>query len=319
MKRISSFLITVLLLFFLTACDREASVVLMPTEPEKTEGITADLGEVVILFTGGLEGEFARDTAQGALGYAALKAYADGLKEEDKQVILIDGGCALDVPGKDGLWDIVDACGYDLRIPGIVELASGVDALVDRSGDLRNGSYISCNLINLSDQTTVFEPYALVELDGIQVGVVGVTDPGALSSRESEKYGLLGSDDEQALYEAVQKAVDDAADAGASYVIVAGNLGTAVGDSPYTTVEVISGITGMAAWLDCGSGSVLDGDTVTDKDDFEIPVCAPGYGFRYVGQVVLNLNDGTADVKLITELTEEDRTVQTLIDELKED
>lgn len=318
MKKIWMILIALLFAFSLAACEQEATVVQIPTEPDETETAAEDFGELVILFTGGLEGVYDRDEAQGSLGYAALRAYVKSLEAENRQVLLIDGGCSVDVPGDDGVWDVVNACGYDLRVPGIVELASGVDALVDRTEELTACTYLSCNLIRLADQSTVFEPYALVELDGIQVGVVGVTDPQALTTQDADSYGILGSDDKLALYEAVQKAVDDASDAGAAYVIVVGNLGTAVGDSPLTTVEVISDITGMAVWLDCGSGSVLDGDTVRDQDDFEIPVCAPGHDFRYIGQVTLNLNDGSAEVELITDLEAEDRTVQNLVQKLND-
>jgi 2',3'-cyclic-nucleotide 2'-phosphodiesterase (5'-nucleotidase family) len=312
MKRIWMLIFTILILISLTACDREPSSVVNPTEPDD-EVVTTDRGELVILFTGGLEGTFARDESQGALGYAAMKAYANELEDDHKQVILVDGGCSLDVPGEDGLWDIVDGCGYDYRVPGIVELVSGVDELISRAEGLRNCNYISCNLVNLSDQTTVFEPYALIDVSGIQVGIVGVTAPGALAACDLDSYRLLGFDDSTALYDAVQKAVDAATEDGASFVIVAGNLGTSVEKSPYTAAEVISDITGMVVWLDCGSGSVLDGDTVTDKDDFEIPMCAPGYDFRYIGQVILDLNEGTVEVELITELEKEARSVNLLI------
>ena len=123
--------------------------------------------------------------------------------------------------------------------------------------------------------------------------------------------------DAQLLRDTVQQAVDAAADAGAEYVIVVGNLGTDPDDSPCTTAEAIAGITGFSAWLDCGSGAVLDGDTVTDKDDFEIPICAPGADFGYVGQIRLDLNTGAVQVKLVTEIENEDRTIRNLIQKLE--
>lgn len=312
MKRILTMLLAVLLCVFMAACNSEPGEAWVPTEPDETEAPAADFGELVILFTGGLEGAYARHDAQGTVGYGALAAYVDAL-EEDATVILIDGGHSVAPGCVDELWQIVDACGYDLRVPGELELSNGVRKLVNRAEDLKDCTYISCNLMDLTRNTTVFEPYVIVDVDSVQVGFVGVTRPQALSE---DDYGLLGTGAGQELYDVVQQAIDDAADAGAEYVVVVGNLGTDPADSPWTTAEVIANITGMAAWLDCGSGAVLDGDTVADKDDFEIPVCAPGYGFRYVGQVILDLNDGSASADLLTEFDEEDRSIRNMIQDL---
>lgn len=310
MKRIMMLFLAAAMLLSLAACGEDAPEVVLPTEPEETEGPAPVLGELVILFTGGLEGVYAKDDTVGAVGYPALAAYADGLKEEYETVILIDGGDSVDAKAPEKLWDVVDACAYDIRVPGAAELSGSVEKLKDLAD---NRHYISCNLMDLTENVTVFEPYVLVEAQEATVGFVGVTKPAALKDRN---YGILGLEDPQLLRDAVQGAVDAAADAGADYVIVVGNLGTDPEDSPCTTAEVIAGITGFAAWLDCGSGAVLDGDTVADKDDFEIPVCAPGSRFGYVGQLKLDLNTGAAQVKLLTDLEKEDRTVLNLVNKL---
>lgn len=318
MKRIWMLLLAALMVVTMAACGEDEPVTIIPTEPDEPEETTADLGKLVVLFTGGLEGVYARDERQGAVGYAGLAAYADVLEDDDAQIVLIDGGCSADPQAPDGFWEIVDACGYDIWVPGATELSAGVDCLKTRAEEWKNCTFLSCNLIDRSGSTTVFEPYTLVEVGSVQVGFVGVTAPGALTAADKQKYDILGSGDGQTLSDVVQQAIDSAANAGAAYVVVVGNLGTAPENTPMTTVEVISGITGMAAWLDCGSGAVLDGDIVADKDDFEIPVCAPGEAFRYVGQVVLDLNDGSAAVDLLTEFEKEDRAVKLLIDELDE-
>ena len=311
-------LLAVVICVFFAGCGEDSGEVFFPSEPEETEGATPDRGELVILFTGALEDSYTHDETQGSIGYAALAAYAGQLEAEEKDVILIDGGESAAPNAPDGLWDIVDSCGYDLRVPGALELSAGVQRLVNRVDDLKNGTYISCNIMDLTRNTTVFDPYVILEAGDVKVGFVGVTQPQALMESDRDRYGILGSETGQALCDAVQQAVDDAADAGADYVIVVSNLGTDPDDSPWTTAEVIANTTGFAAWLDCGSGAVLDGDTVTDKDDFEIPVCAPGSTFYYIGQVDLDLNDGSAKVKLVADLEEENRTIRNLIQKLED-
>lgn len=317
MKRILMLLLAAAMILSLAACGGENPAPLVPTEPDETKPDFVDRGKLTILFTGGTEGALDRDDTTGALGYAALKSLVRDLSEKH-DVMLIDGGEAFRPTAPDTVWEIVDACGFDLRVPGVNELSSGVDALLLRADEMDTVTYLSCNLLDSVQQALVFAPYALVEIGEVQVGFVGVTSPKALTADDAEQYALLGAEDPDVLRDTVQKAVDDAADAGADFVVVVGNLGTDPEDSPFTTAEIIAGITDLAAWLDCGSGAVLDGDTVTDKDDFEIPVCAPGAEFRYVGQVVLDLNDGTVSVELLTELETEDRTVQNLIDKLND-
>lgn len=311
------FLIFVLLIT--AGCGEQSSTVSQPTEADEPVSSTGpDRGEIAIVFTGGLNGEYAQDAVQGKIGYAVATAYHNMLKGTFEYTVFIDGGASLRASDSDKLWDIVDSCGYEIRVVGDLELADGVQALLRRAGDLKDCVYLSCNLVDPQRNALVFDPYTLVDAGDIQIGFVGVTDPSSLSAADASEYTLLGQNDPQELYDAVQKAVDDAANAGAEYVIVVGNLGTDPGDSPLTTVEVIANITDFHAWLDCGSGAVLDGAEVTDKDDFPIPVCAPGSGFRYVGRIILNLNDGTVEMELLTDLDEEDRTVKKLVDALAE-
>lgn len=313
MKRIVMLFLAAAMIFSMAACAEDAPAVVLPTEPEETEGTSPVLGEMMILFTGGLEGVYARDDTVGAVGYPALMAYTDELKETYETVILIDGGNSVDAQAPAELWDVVDACDYDIRVPGAAEISDTVDTLKDLA---QNRNYISCNIMDFKENTTVFDPYVLVEAEKTTVGFVGVSKPVAL---KDVNYGILGLDDPQLLRDTVQSAVDAAADAGAEYVIVVGNLGTDPQDSPITTAEVIAGITGFKAWLDCGSGAVLDGDTVSDKDDFEIPVCAPGSRFAYVGRITLDLNTGAAQVKVVADLDKEDRTVLNLVKKLDEE
>ncbi len=271
----------------LLGCAQEAeTLTTVPTDPEETVQ-SLDRGSVTLLFTGGLNNVFARDPAQGQIGYAALGAYRDGLEAEGHQVLLFDGGNSLgDHPDQEAIRDIQEGTGYDLLVPGELELAMG----------LEDGTYISC--------TRELEPYVLFEYENAIVGVVGV----------STGTDLVG----QELWDRVQQSIDGAADAGADYVIVVSNLGTDPASSPNTAVEVIRATTGMAAWLECGSGSVLEGETVTDKDDFEIPVCAVGSGFEYLGQVTLDLNAGTVTVELVRDLEEEKASLKTKADDLLE-
>ena len=318
MKRLVFVLIAVIIVISLAACGTEDGQPLFPTEQPSTGAPAVKQGAVTILFTGGLNGNHSDGQPQGSASYAALKAYADQLKADKHTVLLIDGGDSLASDSADELWDVVDACDYDFRVPGALELSCGVQQLLDRTKNTNN-LYLSCNLMDVERNEPLFDPYVLVEVGNAQIGFVGVTQPGSLIESDLQRYELVGRQGGQELRDVIQSAIDQAANAGADYVIVVGNLGTSLDDSPWTTVEVISGITGMSAWLDCGSGAVLNGETVTDKDEHEIPVCSPGSDFAYIGQLAMNMESGAVETRLLTAFDKTDRTIWKLIEKMELD
>ena len=322
MRRIWKILVLALVAcFLLAACGGEdpAPVYTYPTE--ETEA-AVDHGSLTILFTGDAQNVFASDETQGAIGYAALAEYRNQLEDADQQVVLIDGGNALRNDGagavKNGktLAELIGSVGYDIRVPGSGELSYGVEGLCDLTEKMEDCTYLSSNLIDGSGKS-VFEPFVILECGEIKVGFVGITSPLGADVLEDENYGFCQGNSKEEFYGAVQDAIDAARDGGAAYVIAVSNLGTDPQNTPWTSAELIANTTGLSAVLDCGSGAVLVGNTVKDLDQYEIPICAPGSGFAYVGEITLNLNDGSADVKLLTALGKEDQNVAKKAEELQ--
>lgn len=313
MKKTWMLLLVMVLILGLTGCGTEDAAPQTTAQPDSTDRIAVDLGELVVLYTSDLNGVYAREEARGHIGYSALAAYAAELEDAGHTVVLVDGGDAFE-GGSEDLMEIADTAGYDIRVPGELELSRGVETLLNTAEDT-DAVYVCCNLIDKATGGTVFEPYTMVTVGEVQVAFVGITTP---TAEVDGSYDLCGGEDPQAFYDRVQQAVDGAADAGADYVIAVGHLGTDMADSPWTSVELIANTTGLAAFLDGHSGAVLEGYAVTDKDDFEIPVCAAGSEFCYVGRVDLHLNDGTVNMVLLDGLDGENSKVQKLADELTE-
>ena len=308
MKRWCAYILIVALLLGLCACGEETAPTTQSYEPETEPTAASEFGQLMILFTGDLQGVAARDPDLGHVGYAAAVEYFQTHADDYVTAVLVDGGNSVSARD-DEIWNVVEACGYDIRVPGAPELEAGVSKFLRRAGDLEDCIYLSCNLMDMTKGEPVLDAYVIVEAGGVKIGFVGVTAPVAFGASDAMKYEVLGDSDPEQLYDAVQKAVDDAAADGADYVIVVGNLGTDPADSPCTTVEVIANITGLVAWLDCGSGAVLEGNTIQDKDDLPVTLCAPGSSFRYVGYLRVDLNTGAVKAELISGLTEENRTV----------
>lgn len=91
---------------------------------------------------------------------------------------------------------------------------------------MANFPYISCNF-NKGGELQ-FAPYVIKEFDGVKIAFVGITTPKTLTSSTPKYfqdengnfiYGFFEDETGEGLYNAVQKAVDDARAEGASIVI----------------------------------------------------------------------------------------------------
>ena len=84
-------------------------------------------------------------------------------------------------------------------------------------------------------------------------------------------YGFEQDEDGTALYECVQEAADSARDEGADYVIALSHLGIDASCTPWTSSEVIENTSGIDVFLDGHSHSVIEGETVKNKDGENVP------------------------------------------------
>lgn len=313
MRKLRNLLILALVAcLLLTACGGDTPTPVYTDPPEET-GAPKDQGVVTILFTGNARNVFEKDELQGQIGYAALVAYRDELEEDGHRVILVDGGNAIGNEGagtvREGktLMELIGSVAYDIRAVGESELTYGMETFRDLTEKLEECDYLSCNLVDSAGQP-VFAPYVIVECGDRKVGFVGITTPHAADTLNDEAYDFCQGSAKEDFFAAVQDAIDAASNAGADYVIAVGDLGTDPMNSPWTCAEVIANSTGLTAFLDAG-GSLLKGKTVTDLDNYEIPVCGVGSEFNYVGKITLDLNDGSVKVELVTELEDENTTV----------
>ena len=298
----------------LAACGGGDTPAPVYTQPSEETRAPKDQGEVTILFTGNVQNVFEKDEIMGQLGYAALAAYRKDLEDDGHRVILVDGGNAMDGEGAGAVLDgktlaeLIGSVGYDVRVVGERELIGKDEARFKTATEkMEDCNYLSCNLVDGAGQP-VFAPYVILDCGDMKVGFVGITTPHAAETLEDENYGFCQGSNKDDFFAAVQDAIDAASNAGADYVIAVGDLGTDPMDSPWTCAEVIANSTGLTAVLDAG-GSVLKGKTVTDLDNYEIPVCGTDADFNYVGNITLDLNDGSVKVELVTELEDENSAI----------
>lgn len=328
MKKLIAILIAGIL--FLSGCGAQEHTVAETTVPETTAAVLND-SELVILYTNDIHAAYQRDDAQGHLGFAALAAYANTLEESGKQVVLIDGGDAIQGEAAATLSkgsyivDMMNETGYLMCVPGNHEFDFGMDVFLDLANKHAEYSYVSCNFVDLKTGESVFNPYILKDFGGSLVAFVGISTPETYTKSNPTYfqnhdgkyvYGFCEGNDGQELYDRVQKAIDDAVKEGAEYVIGVGHLGTDPTGTPWTSVEVIANTTGFSAFLDGHSHSLIEGQSVKDKDDNDVILCSTGSKFQAVGEITLDFNTGIVSAKLVTDLKEDDEEVLELADEI---
>ncbi|MBE5926180.1 MAG: bifunctional metallophosphatase/5'-nucleotidase [Lachnospiraceae bacterium] len=280
--------------------------------------------EIVVLYTNDAHNAYEKD--EECLGYTSIAAYKKQLENEGCQVILVDGGDAIQggvigtlSKGK-YIVDIMEQTGYSIAIPGNHEFDFGMDNFLDIASKSKY-EYISCNFIDLRTNKPVFEPYKIVEFGDINVAFLGITTPCTFTSStpkyfQDDKgnyiYGFCEDKTGKKLYKTVQKTIDAARKEGADYVIAIGHVGIEEECHPWTSEDIVSNVSGIDAFLDAHSHSVIPSDTYKDKEGNKVVICSTGTKLSSLGKLVIK-DDGTISTELIDEIAKEDIKVSKFI------
>ncbi|MCR5082975.1 MAG: bifunctional metallophosphatase/5'-nucleotidase [Parasporobacterium sp.] len=241
--------------FMLTACNGNKTN--HNSEENTDEVAVAKTGDIIILYTSDVHCGIDK-----GFGYAGLKAVRDSFEAKGYETILVDNGDAIQgeligsaSEGED-IIELMNDLQYDIAVPGNHEFDYGVEEFMELT-EKADFPYISCNFTKNGE--VVFNPYIIKEAGGKKIAFVGITTPKTISestpSLFKDKngnyiYDFMIDETGELLYNAVQKAVDDARAAGADYVYALGHLGSAASASPWTAAEVIANTTGIDVLID---------------------------------------------------------------------
>ncbi len=288
--------------------------------------------EIIILHTN--DTHCAIEDNLGFAGVAAYKSDMEDIYGED-YVTLVDAGDAVQggpigtLTEGEALIEIMNAVGYDYMAPGNHEYDYGMTQFFDLMS-LANAKILSCNFIDLTDNTAPFAGYAIEEYNGTKVAYVGITTPETLTSSDPTNfqdangnyiYSFSQDTTGDALYTAVQTAVDAALDAGADYVIAIGHLGVDAGI--WSSTSVIQNTTDIDVFIDGHSHTIIDDESVTNKNGETVILNQTGSKLLNLGKITINTSTKTITAELISgdeddpdAYTKKDTTVQAKIDEI---
>ena len=281
---------------------------------------TGEKSEVTILYTNDVHTYIDKQAPE--LTYAAIAALKQSYQNAGKKVLLVDAGDHVQgtaygsMDQGASIIELMNAAGYDAATPGNHEFDYGMDRAKELMRDA-DFPYLSCNWVDLRTNLRVLPEIKVFVRGGVRIAFVGITTPETFTkstpayfmnkAQTKYIYDILGGEDGQKLYSAVQKAVDKAKCL-ANVVIGLGHLGVDPSSSPWTSEEVIAHTTGFDAFIDGHSHTVMENKQVADASGRLVTLTQTGSYFANVGEMTI-APDGTISTRLVSTYDQEDVAV----------
>ena len=278
---------------------------------EETNCFFGDKADVTILYTNDVHTYI--DNKSPKPTYAAIAALKKSIEDTGRDVLLVDAGDHIQGTAYGSMDDgatiieLMNEAGYDLATPGNHEFDYGMARAkaVIQEADF---PYVSCHWVDLRTGFNVLPSVKFFFVGGRKIAFVGVTTPETFTkstpayfmndAQTKYIYDILGGEDGQKLYDAVQKAIDKAEFWGADTIIGLGHLGVDPSSSPWTSEEVIAHTHGFTAFIDGHSHTVMANKQVTDASGKAVTLTQTGSYFKNIGKMTVGA-DGTITTELI--------------------
>jgi len=281
--------------------------------------VSAAEEDIVIIYTNDVHSYIDNNVAEeneNGLTYSKIAA----LKKSISGAILVDAGDHIQgtsygsMDKGETIIELMNSAGYDVSSIGNHEFDYGMDILYERV-NAANHKYVSCNFRHVDNGVigdSVFDRYTIIERNGVKIAFVGIITPETFSAttptyfqnEESEFIysfmGAVGNNDASDFYSAVQQAIDDAKTDGADYVIALGHLGIEEYLIPYRSYDVIANTSGLTAFIDAHSHSVIESETVKDKNGQDVLLTQTGSYIENIGLMTIS-SDGVSSELLNAE------------------
>lgn len=278
--------------------------------------------EIKILYTNDIHGYIANQKEDEnkniipLLRLNNLAAYKKKLIDENKNVLLFDAGDEIQGSVYGSLdkgvemIKILNKVGYDLAVPGNHDFDFGMDGF-NRIVKDANYPFISCNFRSLENNKNIFDSSKIFNIGGKKIGVVGVSTPESITASTPSFfqndngefiYTFDGIKDRNDLYNSVQKAINEIRN-DVDYLIILGHLGVGIDaeKAGIRSIDVINNTTGIDAFIDGHSHTVVENKIVKTKDNKDCILTQTGCYLDGIGEMTIN-KDGIS-TRLINDLS----------------
>lgn len=261
--------------------------------------------DIIILFTNDIHCGITDN-----IGYDGFMLYKREIQEKYKNVITVDvgdhiAGDSFGVISKGlDVMKIMNKIGYNVSVIGNHEFDYGVDALKECNANLDCG-YTTANFIYKQNQTTVFEPYKILEVGNKTIGFIGVTAPLSINDVDEKGeliYDLMKEEEGKILYKNIQGYIDKLRGDGVDYIIILDHIGDEENSGEtFRSSNLISNLSGVDAMLDGHTHQVYNYKKM-DKEGKYVPIVQTGMKLSNIG--LLKIIKDNITIELISDVPE---------------
>lgn len=231
-----------------------------------------------ILHTGDINGQMEKKGT--AIGFPLLRALYDDTSRA-YGTLLLDSGNALDEQYANKTIKLMNASGYTAAAIGTRDAALGIERLKELSA-IADFPLLCANWLQM-DGELLFDPYTIVEVDGVRVGIIGLISP-----EIAETYPEITENCNVYKPSAIANIYyEEMVEKGCTYFIALTSLGY---DGDYTPRQLGQESPWLNLILDSNTETLLDmGELIADTNvvAFNLPT-----DFSAVGSLVVKQVDG---------------------------
>lgn len=217
------------------------------------------LKKITVVHLNDIHGRVKPDEREKAMGFGKLKTKIEELKAENPNVLVLNAGdtfhgtTLINVTEGETMVNLMNKVGFDAMVPGNHDFNFGNDRLLEL-GKMAEFPILGSNIIKEADGKSDFVPYTIKEIDGVKVGIFGITtDETKFKSHPKNTVGIKFD----SAVKVSEKMVKELKEQGADIIIALGHLGIE-GTTTMTSKEVIEGVKGIDLFIDGHSHEILN-------------------------------------------------------------
>ncbi|MCQ2513317.1 MAG: bifunctional metallophosphatase/5'-nucleotidase [Lachnospiraceae bacterium] len=267
-------------------------------------------GKIVILHSNDVHGAID--------GYPVMKEFADEIESGGGEVILVDAGdfsqgnSYASFDKGESVIELMNMVGYDVVTVGNHEFDYGSNRMMEIINEL-SAETVSINI--LIDDIQVFDSSAIIELNGMKIGFIGVETPEALTKSNPSKNPGLSIVQGDELYSKINTEAEKLKASGASLVICITHLGVDVGSVPNRSEDLWANVQNVDFIIDAHS------HTEMTKGENGEPIQSTGTKFANIGIIEIDKDTSKITNNYLYKITDEspiDLEVKEKVDEIKD-
>ncbi len=281
--------------------------------------VKQDNGQLIILHTNDVHSR-----VDDKLGYASVKGWKDYYEAQGARVMLLDAGDNLhgypiaNLGQGENIVDIMNAVGYTAMTPGNHDFNYGTGRLLELKKDMKF-DLLSANFTD-KDGREALTPSKLYNMDGVKVGVIGISTPDTETKTNPENVRGYSFNNNK-ISNMVQLQINKLEKEGADYIVALGHLGLDEESKPYCSDDIIEQTQGIDVFVDGHSHTALEnGKVVKDKAGNDVMLAQTGNYIESIGKVTIENIKDKDNAKITASLIKEakiDEPTKKLIDDKK--